>query len=45
MHGPHPTRRYQAEFKVTYADRASETFPNRGFIDVFVAEDVPGLLA
>jgi hypothetical protein len=37
--------RYQAEFKVTYADRAIETFPNRGFIDVFVAEDVPGLLA
>jgi hypothetical protein len=37
--------RYQAEFKIIYADRAIETFPNRGFIDVFVAEDVPGLLA
>ena len=37
--------RYQAEFKIIYADGAIETFPNRGFIDVFVAEDVPGLLA
>lgn len=37
--------RYQAEFTITYADGAIETFPNRGFIDVFVAEDVPGLQA
>jgi hypothetical protein len=37
--------RYQAEFKISYADGAIETFPNRGFIDVFVAENVPGLLA
>lgn len=37
--------RFQAEFKITSADGAIETFPNRGFIDVFVAEDVPGLMA
>jgi hypothetical protein len=36
--------RYEAEFRVTYADGAIETFPNHGFIDVFVAEDVLGLL-
>ena len=35
--------RYQAEFKIIYADGAVETFPNRGFIDVFVAEDVSGM--
>jgi len=33
--------RYQAEFKVTYADGAIETFPNRGFITVIIPEDVP----
>lgn len=31
---------YQAEFRVTYADGAVETFPNCGFIVVNVCEDV-----
>ena len=35
--------RYEAEFRVTYMDGTIETFPNRGFIEVFVTEDVPGL--
>jgi hypothetical protein len=35
--------RYEAEFRVTYLDGTTETFPNLGFIDVFVTEDVPGL--
>ena len=35
--------RYEAEFRVTYADGTIETFPNLGFIEVFVTEDVPGL--
>lgn len=32
--------RNQAEFKVTYADGAIETFPNSGFITVIITEDV-----
>lgn len=35
--------RYEAEFRVTYLDGTVETFPNLGFIAVFVTEDVPGL--
>jgi hypothetical protein len=35
--------RFEAEFRVTYLDGAVETFPNLGFIEVFVTEDVPGL--
>jgi hypothetical protein len=35
--------RFEAEFRVTYMDGTIETFPNRGFIEVFVTEDVPGL--
>jgi hypothetical protein len=35
--------RYEAEFRATYLDGTVETFPNLGFIDVFVTEDVPGL--
>jgi hypothetical protein len=35
--------RYEAEFRVTYADGAIETFPNHGFIDVLIIADVPGL--
>lgn len=35
--------RFEAEFRVTYLDGSVETFPNLGFIEVFVIEDVPGL--
>lgn len=35
--------RYEAEFRVTNGDGTIETFPNLGFIEVFVTEDVPGL--
>ena len=35
--------RYEAEFRVTYLDGTLETFPNLGFIDIFVTEDVLGL--
>lgn len=35
--------RYEAEFRVTYMDGTIETFPNLGFIDVFIIGDVPGL--
>ena len=35
--------RYEAEFRVTYADGTIETFPNHSFIDVFIIGDVPGL--
>jgi hypothetical protein len=35
--------RFEAEFRVTYLDGTVETFPNLGFIEVFVTEDVPGL--
>ena len=35
--------RFEAEFRVTYLDGHTETFPNLGFIEVFVTEDVPGL--
>ena len=35
--------RFEAEFRVTYMDGTVETFPNLGFIEVFVTEDVPGL--
>lgn len=31
---------YEAEFRVTYADGAVETFPNNGFLTVRIAEDV-----
>ena len=37
--------RYEAEFRVTYLDGRTETFPNLGFIEVFVTKDVPGLTA
>lgn len=37
--------RFEAEFQVTYLDGAVETFPNLGFIEVFVTEDVAGLSA
>lgn len=36
--------RFEAEFRVTNMDGTVETFPNLGFIEVFVADDVPGLL-
>lgn len=36
--------RYEAEFRVTYLDGSVETFPNLGFIEVFVTEDVPDLV-
>jgi hypothetical protein len=35
--------RHEAEFRVTYLDGTVETFPNLGFIEVFVTEDVAGL--
>jgi hypothetical protein len=35
---------FEAEFRVTYLDGTVETFPNLGFIEVFVTEDVPSLL-
>jgi len=35
--------RFEAEFRVTYTDGTVETFPNLGFIEVFITEDVPGL--
>lgn len=35
--------RFDAEFRVTYMDGTVETFPNLGFIEVFITEDVPGL--
>ncbi|MFU8777875.1 MAG: hypothetical protein ACNA7M_09430 [Roseovarius sp.] len=35
--------RYEAEFRVRYMDGTVETFPNLGFIEVFVTEDVPGI--
>jgi hypothetical protein len=31
---------YEAEFRVTYADGAIETFPNSGFISVLIKGDV-----
>ncbi|MCF1707871.1 hypothetical protein L0V05_03465 [Tabrizicola sp. J26] len=31
---------YEAEFRVTYADGAIETFPNNGFLTVRIAEDI-----
>ena len=37
--------RYEAEFRATYMDGTFETFPNLGFIEVFVTENVPGLSA
>lgn len=37
--------RFEAEFRVTNMDGTVETFPNLGFIEVFVAEDVAGLSA
>lgn len=35
--------RFEAEFRVAYLNGRTETFPNLGFIEVFVTEDVPGL--
>ena len=35
--------RFEAEFRVTYLDGSVETFPNLGFIEVFVIEDVSSL--
>ena len=35
--------RYEAEFRVTFADGNIETFPSHGFIDVIIIADVPGL--
>jgi hypothetical protein len=35
--------RFEAEFRATYMDGTVETFPNLGFIEVFITEDVPGL--
>ena len=35
--------RYEVEFRVLYMDGTVETFPNLGFIEVFVTEDVPGI--
>ena len=35
--------RFEAEFRIIYLDGSVETFPNLGFIEVFVIEDVPGL--
>lgn len=32
--------RFEAEFEVTYADGAVETFPNEGFIIVMIAGDI-----
>ena len=37
--------RYEAEFRVTYMDGTIETFPNLGFIEVFIIGDVQGLPA
>ncbi|MBF9042942.1 BppU family phage baseplate upper protein [Rhodobacterales bacterium HKCCE4037] len=31
---------YEAEFEVTYSDSAVETFPNLGFIEVVISEDI-----
>ena len=31
---------YEAEFRVTFADGTTETFPNRNFIAVHIEEDV-----
>jgi hypothetical protein len=31
---------YEAEFRVTYSDGKIETFPNKGFIEVQINEDV-----
>lgn len=31
---------FEAEFEVTYADGTVETFPNNGFLNVRIAEDV-----
>lgn len=36
--------RFEAEFRVTNMDGTVESFPNLGFIEVFVTEDVPSLL-
>ena len=34
---------YEAEFRVTYLDGTRETFPNRGFIQVQIGEDIPDI--
>jgi len=35
--------RHEAEFRVTNMDGTVETFPNLGFIEVFITEDVPSI--
>lgn len=32
--------RYEAEFEVTYTDGNVETFPNNGYIEVYIDDDV-----
>lgn len=44
----HPTDvlepgRYEAEFRVIYLDGSIETFPNLGYIEVFVTEEIARL--
>lgn len=34
---------FSAEFRVQYVDGAVETFPNKGFIEVVIGDDVPGV--
>jgi hypothetical protein len=36
--------RYQAEYRVVYADGSIETFPNNGFITVYIPPDVPSIV-
>lgn len=31
---------YEAEFEVTYADNSVETFPNVGYIDITIVDDI-----
>lgn len=31
---------FQAEFQVTYADGGVETFPNKGYIEVVITDDI-----
>ena len=32
--------KYQAEFRITYADGRVETFPNVGFITIYIEENI-----